>query len=71
MEDPPFITLVAGGMQAKSAASIATHDTSRTKYHISELSTFAERLENVGQLRVFSSVWITDILFIGGDQHIS
>jgi hypothetical protein len=59
MADPPFITLVAGGMQARSEASIATHDTSRTKYHMSDIGTFAARLENVGQLPVFFiSIWM-------------
>jgi hypothetical protein len=53
MADPPFITLAAGGVQAKSDASIATHNTSRTKYHMSDIGIFAARLENVGQLPVF------------------
>lgn len=30
-----------------SIVSATTHDTSRTKYHIDELSTFAQRLEDV------------------------
>jgi hypothetical protein len=72
MADQPFITLVAGGMQAKSQASIATHDTSRTKYHMSDISTFATRLENVGQLPVRFIIDLdTDILFKGSGQHIS
>jgi hypothetical protein len=52
MADQPFITLVAGGMQARSETSIATHDTSRAQYHMSELGTFAARLENVRHLPV-------------------
>jgi hypothetical protein len=28
--------------------TVVTHDTSRTKYHIADLGTFASRLENVG-----------------------
>ena len=87
MDDAPFITLAAGGMQPEaspspvnpclshnsvgimsipvhinfgwlcikshssppSSISMATHDISRTKYHIAELATFAARLENVSQ----------------------
>ncbi|PVH80663.1 hypothetical protein DL98DRAFT_588255 [Cadophora sp. DSE1049] len=72
MDNQPFTTLSAGGMQPASrspseslsdssvqpesspASSISatTHDTSRTKYHIDELSTFAQRLE-VAATKIF------------------